>query len=714
MLAPSLSPAGQAPWVSPILDHRGFQWLARGVTGFLAIAAICTLLMIVRLAAADHTGGGIQADNDLARLGTLYRVFVSLLSGLILSGFGLIYLLYRNNHLLTQAHAEVHGLLASLRRTSDDLTTANERVNLAMIEVGLQNAMLNARDDDLRRQNSRFDAALNNITQALCMADTNQCLIVCNARFLEMFGLSPGATVSGTLIADIFSAMRGGGLLTRELIDAVRTEQQAFISARIPGRFQRETPGGAAIAVSHQPMADGGWVATFEDMTEQRRTEARIQFMAHHDALTRLPNRVMFHERMTAALADPQGKHLAQGGRAAVFCLDLDYFKTVNDTLGHPAGDALLEAVTGRLHLCIRDDDVLARLGADEFGILRVAGDHPDSSATLSSEALARHIVDALSKPYDINGHRVIIGVSVGVAIAMDQESSPDTLLKCADLALYRAKADGGGRFCFFEPEMDTTMRTRRQMELDLREALERHELELYFQPFIDLKTNTVSGFEALLRWYHPGLGMVSPAQFIPLAEEMGLIVPIGEWVLREACAHAMTWPAAMVVAVNLSPVQFGSDNLLAAVELALAESGLAPNRLELEITETALLRDNETVLATLHQLRGLGARTALDDFGTGYSSFGYLRSFPFDKLKIDQSFVREMDARPDCRAIVNSVAALALELGIVTTAEGVETREQLNQIRAAGCTEAQGYLFDVPRPAAGIRHWFRDAQAAA
>ena len=424
---------------------------------------------------------------------------------------------------------------------------------------------------------------------------------------------------------------------------------------------------------------------------------ARIFFLAHHDALTGLPNRLMFHERLEDALA--------QGGRwggIALLCLDLDRFKQVNDTLGHPAGDMLLKAVAGRLRGCVRDGDVVARLGGDEFAVLQCG-----AGPTEYASDLARRIVETLGAPYDLGGGRAVIGASVGIAVATSAPCSADLLLRSADLALYRAKADGRGSFCLFESSMDEQMRARQAIERDLREALARNEFTMFYQPVFHLRDQRVSGFEALLRWRHPDRGLVSPAEFIPLAEELGLIVPVGEWALVQACADAATWPNEIRVAVNLSPVQFHSPGLVAAVRRALQTSGLPAHRLELEITESALLQDSKAVLATLHELRALGLRTALDDFGTGYSSLSYLRSFPFDKLKIDQSFIREVTHRPDCRAIVRSVLDLSRELGMTTTAEGVETEDQLDQLFRDGCTEVQGFLFDRPRPAADIRHWF-------
>ncbi len=425
---------------------------------------------------------------------------------------------------------------------------------------------------------------------------------------------------------------------------------------------------------------------------------ARINFMAHHDVLTGLPNRLRFHEQLDEAL----GRRLRYGDGVALLCLDLDHFKQVNDMLGHPTGDALLKEMAARLRGCVREGDAIARLGGDEFAVLQCGARQPEAASKL-----AQRIVEALSAPYDLGADRAVVGASVGIALAAPDLFSADVLLRSADMALYQAKANGRGTFCFFENGMNEQMQARRALELDLREALARGEFEVFYQPLFDLRTQYVCGFEALLRWRHPERGLVTPTAFIPLAEELGIIIPIGEWVVAQACKEAATWPDGVTVAVNLSPVQFRSPGLVGAVRRALADSGLPPRRLELEITESALLHDSEAVLATLHQLRATGLRTALDDFGTGYSSLSYLRSFPFDKLKIDQSFVREMAYRPDCLAIVISVLGLARELGMATTAEGVETEDQLERLRAAGCTQVQGFLFARPRPAAEIRHWF-------
>jgi diguanylate cyclase (GGDEF)-like protein len=432
-------------------------------------------------------------------------------------------------------------------------------------------------------------------------------------------------------------------------------------------------------------------VLTFEDITESRRAEQKISHMAHYDALTDLANRTFFYEKMDGLLA-----RAPRGGSFAVFSLDLDRFKNVNDTLGHPTGDKLLQAVASRMRECTRDADIVARLGGDEFAIVQV-----DIADPTDVTALAARLIAAINAPYRLDGHLVIVGTSIGITIAPADGTQPDRLMKNADLALYRAKADGGGGYRFFEAEMDAHMQNRRLLEVDLGKAIENDEFSLDYQPVFNLATGKVTACEALVRWHHPERGLVPPLEFIPLAEKTGLIGSIGEWVLRAACADAAAWPDGCSVAVNVSPVQFRDADILRIVTGALDRAGLPANRLELEITELVLMQDSDLILGRLHQLKKLGVRIAMDDFGTGYSSLGYLRSFPFDKIKIDQSFIRELSTNKDSLAILCSAVGLGRSLGIVTTAEGVETQGQLEILKNEGCTEAQGFLFSHPKPAA-------------
>jgi diguanylate cyclase (GGDEF)-like protein len=460
---------------------------------------------------------------------------------------------------------------------------------------------------------------------------------------------------------------------------------------------------GRRIEIHHQPMPDGGWVATHEDITEQRQSEIKIEYMAHHDSLTDLPNRVLLNDRLEYVLGRVQ-----PGEMVAVHHLDLDQFKAVNDTFGHPCGDKLLRIVAERLRGLVGEADTIARMGGDEFVIVQATIADPADATSL-----AQAVIDALSEPYDIiDGQQAVIGVSIGISVGPGDGSSPDKLLRNADLALYRAKSDGRGTFRFFEPVMDLQMQTRRIMEQDLRKALPAGEFELHYQPVVNLASKEISGFEALIRWNHPSKGMISPADFIPLAEEIGFIVPMGEWVIRQACATAAQWPDDLHVAVNISAIQFRSPGLMQVIVSALAASGLAPTRLEIEITESVLLHNKEATLAVLHQLRALGIRIAMDDFGTGYSSLTYLQSFPFDKIKIDRSFVKNITENSSSLTIVRAVAALANGMGMTATAEGVETAEQLHSIASEGCTEMQGFLFSRPLPAAEIERQFLSGRA--
>ncbi|MCP3477529.1 EAL domain-containing protein [Bradyrhizobium sp. CCGUVB1N3] len=435
-----------------------------------------------------------------------------------------------------------------------------------------------------------------------------------------------------------------------------------------------------------------GYLVAVVDITERRKAEARIAYMAHHDGLTNLANREHFQERLKQALDQAGGK------RVGVLCVDLDLFKTVNDSFGHPVGDRLLKQVAERLAIAIRGANLAARLGGDEFAVILAADVSPNEAS-----ACASLLIEMLSAPYDIDGLELVIGASIGIALSPGDGVTSEELMRNADMALYRAKSDGGGMHHFFEREMDLQAQRRRDMELDLRRAFANGEFELHYQPLVSIASDRISGFESLLRWRHPDKGMISPAEFIPVAEDIGLITQLGEWVLREACSEAVKWPRDIKVAVNLSPAQFRSRNLVQVVISALAQSGLAPKRLELEITESIFLAETDANLATLHQLRELGVGISMDDFGTGYSSLSYLRSFPFDKIKIDRSFVKDLAERPDCVAIVRAISGLGRSLNITTTAEGVETEDQLDWLRAEGCNEVQGFLFSAARPAGEI-----------
>jgi diguanylate cyclase (GGDEF)-like protein/PAS domain S-box-containing protein len=644
---------------------------------------------LARLAALANTWDSDRVTNDQRQLLLLYWKFSGIAAGLIICGILLIIVLIGQNRWLRSAHSKLHDLTEDLKRTTLNLALANRSEQNANDELVLRNKVLIEQDRALRVQNDRFDAALNNMSQGLCMVDSAQRLIVCNRRFIELFGIDPARATTNTQMASLLGG-EADHMLGRSLSQLLLLPSDAPLHDAQESRTE-ELPDGRTIAVSQTPMRDGGWVATYQDITERRRAEARISHMAHYDSLTNLPNRVLFHEKVERA-AERLGP---TGVPFAVLCLDLDRFKVINDTLGHPIGDALLKGVADRLRGCLRETDVVARLGGDEFAVLNMEARQPQAA-----EALAQRIVDVLSAPYSLEGNHVVIGASIGIAVARSPNQKAEQLLRNADIALYRSKAQGGSAYCFFVTEMDIELQARRRMEDDLRAGIENDQFRLVYQPILSLQKSKVSSCEALVRWEHPERGMVAPGEFIGVAEDIGIIVPLGEWVLRQACREAALWPADVKVAVNLSPVQFSDRNFLATVREALSLAGLPPSRLELEITESVLLQNNEATMVVLHQLRDLGVRIAMDDFGTGYSSLGYLRSFPFDKIKIDQSFIRELSDNADCAAIVTSVIGLAKSLGMTTTAEGIETAEQLTILRQLGCDEGQGYLLGRPQPA--------------
>jgi diguanylate cyclase (GGDEF)-like protein len=577
--------------------------------------------------------------------------------------------------------------------THQDIT---ELRNLSL-RLQMQDELGRQQESRLRMRNLQFNTAINNMSQGLCFFDAQQRLIVCNERYLEMYGLSPDCVGPGTTLAEIVDMRFAAGsfpAMSRE--EYLKWRSEVVISAE-PTDSIVELGNGRIFVIHHRPMPDSGWVATHEDITDQRRSEVEIEHMAHHDALTDLANRVLLNERLEQALA--RGRH---DETMALHHLDLDRFKAVNDTMGHPAGDRLLRMVADRLRGLVRGVDTIARMGGDEFAIVQVAIDD-----AADASALAQRIIAVLSEPYDIDGQQVTIGVSNGVAVGPGDGLSPDELLRNADLALYRAKDEGRGTFRFFEPGMDLKMQARRMMEHDLRKALPGGQFELYYQPIVELASNQITGFEALIRWNHPERGLIAPNAFIPLAEETGLIVPIGEWVIRQACATASRWPDDVTVAVNVSAIQFRSPGFLQVVVGALDTSGLRPSRLEVEITESVLLHSGEATLAILHRLRSLGVRIAMDDFGTGYSSLTYLQSFPFDKIKIDRSFVKDILENAGSLNIVRAVAGLAKGMGMTTTAEGVESPEQLDSVMSLGCTEMQGFHFSRALPASEIDRLF-------
>ncbi len=562
-------------------------------------------------------------------------------------------------------------------------------------------------EEKLREQKLLTETAVSNMSQGLVMFDPQHRIVLCNSRYIEIYNMNPEVVRPGCTLQELNDHRKEIGLFSGDPEKRARD----IVASVVQGQAWTEVltlPNLRSIQKNTQPLPGGGWVATHEDITERQLAEERIKYMAHHDALTGLPNRTLLREQLDYHLSS-----VKRGATLAILCLDLDYFKQVNDTLGHPIGDVLLCAVGKRLSECIRDSDFVARLGGDEFAIIQTDVEQPTSAS-----ALAQRLVDTMATPFDADGHEIIIGTSVGISIAPNDSMDPDILLKSADMALYRAKEHGRNGFSFFEAGMDTKMHERRTLEIDLRKAIAVGEFELFYQPIMNLEHDTISGFEALLRWNHPTRGMVTPATFIPLAEDTGLIIPIGEWVLRQACTEAAKWPDDIKVAVNLSPVQFRNRNLVSIVTSAVANSGIAASRLELEITETIMLQNSDATLAVLRMLKSLGVRISMDDFGTGYSSLSYLRSFPFDKIKIDQCFVRDLDKGGEAIAIIHAVSGLGKSFGMMTTVEGIETKDQLERVRSEGCTEVQGYLFGKPQPASEVPRLLsglgRKSQAAA
>jgi diguanylate cyclase (GGDEF)-like protein len=579
--------------------------------------------------------------------------------------------------------------------TTHEDVTDRQRLERQAAEQAVQ---LRRQEESLRVQNMRFKAALEHMGDGLCMFDAEGKLVVCNDRFGRMYKLPPELLQVGTCHRDIVAYRVKAGVMageTTELAAQRKIEALSQLPRDTPNSRIEELANGKLIRVTRQPLEGGGWVGTHEDVTDRHHHEARISFMAHHDLLTGLPNRAFFTEKMEDAVA----RYRRHDEPFSVFMLDLDKFKNVNDSLGHPAGDQLLKETARRLKSSLRESDVLARLGGDEFAIIQAGEEDPRAGAA----GLAGRIERIIADPYDIDGKTVFVGTSIGIALTSKEANDSTTLLKMADLALYRTKSEGRNGFRFFEPDMLAKSDTRRHLEAELRAAISRDEFELHYQPLVDVNTRRTAGFEALVRWRHPDRGLLLPGEFIPLAEETGLIKPLGEWILQRACADAVTWPAHLNLAVNISPVQLAQPDLLQIVLCALVESSLAPERLELEITETALFDARVDYVKLIRQLKNLGVSIALDDFGTGYSSLSYLTMFPFDKIKIDRSFTLNLTKRSDCAAIVSAVLALGHGLDIETAAEGVETEQQFSILRAAGVTFVQGNLFGLPLPATAL-----------
>ena len=542
----------------------------------------------------------------------------------------------------------------------------------------------------LETQKLQLDAALTNMSQGLLMFDSSERIVVCNSRYIEMYRLSSQVVKPGCSLRELLKHRVAAGSFLSEDPDRYLSELRALLAQGKTVSRTTELTDGRVIAVSNRPMEDGGWVATHEDVTEAKQTEQRILQMAHHDKLTGLPNRAAFNEYFAATLE----RSATSGEQFAILSVDLDRFKEANDVYGHSVGDALLRQVARRLQEAARGT-FLARVGGDEFAVVVSAGPQPAAAATLAERLLA-----AFADEFEIEDQRIQISLTIGGAVYPTDGADAKTLMVNVDAALYRAKSEMRGVVVFFEPEMSARLRERHALQQDLRSAIARGELLLHYQPQVRM-TGEMIGFEVLARWQCPKRGMVSPGTFIPIAEENGLIIPLGEWVLRAACCEAASWPRPLTIAVNISPIQFHHGDLPRLVHSILLETGLAPSRLELEITEGVFINDFSHGVSILRRLKSLGVQIALDDFGTGYSSLSYVHSFPFDKIKIDQTFIGDLRHSRHSMAIVRAVIGLGHSLNMPVLAEGVETQAQRGVLMKEGCDEAQGYFFGRPLPIA-------------
>jgi diguanylate cyclase (GGDEF)-like protein len=665
--------------------YRVGAWSYAGLLGLQCLlAALRTddpaVLLVVATVSTGYAAGitGRNAGHPYIATGQLALAVLPLCAGLLLRGdlihWGLAGVLLLFVFAMVDITLCIHAIVVQA------LVSTREKAELAEL---------------FKEQAKRFDVALTNMSHGLCMFDRTNRLAVWNGRFLEITGLPSGGVASGATVQDLvrLSIQSGNhsGAIARRAVGRLARQ----LAAGRSGQTEADLADGRTISLSQRSMPQGGSVVIFEDITARKQAEHTLARMARFDELTGLANRSAFGERMEECLVDVRQR----AARLAVHWVDLDRFKSVNDTLGHSVGDALLKAVAARLQKVVRETDVVARFGGDEFVILQSPIKRTDDAARM-----ARRVMDVLALPFHVEGHELDIGASAGIALAPRDGADADRLLKGADLALYRAKAGGRGTFRYFEESMDAAAQARRSLELDLRRAWERRELEVYYQPIVDLASEGIVGCEALLRWRHPHLGMVPPSEFIPIAEETGLIVALGEFALNEACAEASSWPSGMRLAVNLSPVQFKNRNLASSVAAALERSGLHPSRLELEITEMVLLNESAMTVSAMAQIEALGVRLSLDDFGTGYSSLSYLSKFPFCKIKLDRSFVSNIGHDKSSAAVVRAVATLGSELGMTILVEGIETVEQLDRVKREGCKEGQGYLFGKPMPAGEVR----------
>ena len=647
---------------------RAAPRLAR-VAPVILTLAICALHFTAMAAASIYPSDAVVVPPSSVDSETLAVMITAGILVIFCVGFGVIL------HERRLAHARVAEAEQRTAMADEILRGAAEREALAL---------------ELERAAVISTAALESMAQGLSMHDADDRLITYNRQYAELYGLPEDLLEQGTPLAEIMGHLIATGVIPHH---RARYAENIPAAAEHCRQIETEFCDGRIVEVCLRPTPTGGWVATHEDVTEARRAAARLAYLAEHDTLTGLPNRTAFARRLAAAAGEA-----SESCGFAVLTIDLDRFKEVNDTLGHPFGDRILKEASARLRDAIGEEHLVTRLGGDEFAVIQ----HGVTDAREAAE-IAQRIIDTLDRPFQFDGHTVVIGASIGISLAPRDAASGEELLKLSDVALYRAKEECRGGYRFFEAGMDARMQERRSLEADLRVGIQEGQFEVHYQPLLDLTSGAISCFEALVRWHHPTRGLMLPAEFIPIAEESSLIIPIGEWVLRQACRDAATWPAGLKVAVNLSAAQFKRGDLIAVTLSALAAAGLDPERLELEITESVLLHDEAWVRSLLDRLTGLGVRIAMDDFGTGYSSLSYLRSFPFAKIKIDRSFVEQLVGETESLAIVQATIQLSRKLGMETTAEGVETIEQLDILAAEGCTHAQGFHISRPVPAGAI-----------
>jgi diguanylate cyclase (GGDEF)-like protein len=644
---------------------------------------------LIRLSANLNKMVELQVETERASIFGFTRIFILALSILTMAIIVFVFICLRQTSLLGAARGGMSQLSADLESSFRQLEVAKSAVEAANIVLKKQNERLVEREADVRVNSRRFAAALENMREGISMFDADRRLVVSNRHFLDLYRVSPELAAVGTPHAELKARMVAGGLLTPTSATVLDELDESFE----PRTQEFELTDGRVIEVHREPMNDGGWVTTHEDITLRRKSESHIGFLARHDALTGLENRVSFQEGLASLL----GSGKADSGLYAVIIFDLDRFKTINDIYGYEAGDIVLCEISRRAAALSGDHGLASRCGGDEFGMVLGPFD-----SELQCRAAARSIVQTMSEPMGLEGISLQVGCCVGMAIAPLHGQDAETLIRRADVTLYQAKSAGRWQARIYDPNLDLRLQERRLLEADIRQALAQNKFELRYQPIIDLISERTVAVEALLRWHHPSLGWVSPDTFVPIAEDSGLIIPLGAWVLRQACLEASRWPKQVALSVNLSAAQLRSMTTVDTITEALHASRLHASQLELEMTETVLF-DEERALEVMSELRGVGVRFSLDDFGTGYSSLSYLRRFQFDKIKIDKSFLREAETRPDCIAIINAIAGLGRSLKMNTVAEGIETATELDIVRAAGCRYGQGYLFGRPMSAEAI-----------